>query len=92
MSDTKIVLPINEKEYRRDCQLMYEQGRADEKRENEQNAYMRGYNQGYDKGYSDGSFLERVKLQKAFNRLHGAEYSWQEVINLANEIKEELKE
>lgn len=43
MSDIKIVLPINEKEYIRDCQLMYDKGRADEKRENEQDAYHRGY-------------------------------------------------
>jgi len=32
MSDIKIVLPINEKEYIRDCQLMYDKGRADERK------------------------------------------------------------
>lgn len=60
-------------------------------RDIEQDAYMRGYNDGYFKGESDGRFFERNELQKAFKRLHGNEYSWQEICDMADILKGETK-
>lgn len=53
-----------------------------------QDGYEQGYRDGQDKGESDGRFFERAELQKAFEHLHGSEYSWQEVCDWADKIKE----
>lgn len=59
----------------------------------EQETYERAYKEGYEKGDSDGRFFERVELQKAFELLHGSEYSWQEVCDKADMlIKEQNNE
>lgn len=58
----------------------------------EQDGYERGYKDGQDKGFYDGKFIERAELQRAFERLLGNEYSFQEICDMADLIRREENE
>lgn len=45
-------------------------------------------NMGYTKGYQNGRADEQMLLGKAFRCLHGNEYSWSEVVEKAEQLKE----
>ena len=47
------------------------------------------YEECCDEAYERGRYDEREELQRAFERLLGNEYSWQEICDMADELKGE---
>lgn len=42
----------------------------------------------FDKGYEQGRTDREKEIEKAFKKVHGSEYSWYEIVELANKLKE----